>query len=136
MIGRALLAALLLAAAGSAVAQAAVYRCGNEYSHTPCSQGKVVDTQGSARTEAQRAEAVRVAASEKQLAEDMAHDRRRAEAANRPASAGSLGPTKPAAATIAKATAAGKGKGKGKKKEKGSGAGGEDFVAQVPAAKA
>jgi len=102
VIGRALLAALLLAAAGGAGAQAAVYRCGNEYSRMPCSQGMVVDTQGSARTEAQRAEAVRVVASEKQLAGDTAHDRRRAEAANR----------RPQAAD------------------------GEDFVAQLPAAKA
>jgi hypothetical protein len=133
VIGGALLAGLLLAAAGSAAAQAAVYRCGNEYSRMPCSQGKVVDTQGSARSEAQRAEALRVAASEKQLAEDMARDRRRAEAANRPASAGSLGPTRPAATTIAKAPAAGKGKGKGKKKS--GGAAGADFVAQVPVAK-
>ena len=97
----------------------------------PCSQGKVVDTQDSARTEAQRAEAVRVAASEKQLAEDMARDRRRAEAANRPAAAGSLGPAKPATSATAKASAAGKSKGK----KKGSGADGEDFVAQVPGAK-
>ena len=35
MIGGALLAGLLLAAAGSAAAQAAVYRCGNEYSRMP-----------------------------------------------------------------------------------------------------
>ena len=131
MIGRSLAAGLLLAAAGSARAQSVIYRCGNEYSRMPCSQGKVVDTQGTARTEAQRAEALRVAASEKQLAEDMARDRRRAEAANRPASAGSLGPTRPAATTIAKAPAAGKGKGK----KKSGGAAGADFVAQVPVAK-
>ena len=124
---------LLLAAAGGAAAQSAVYRCGNEYSRTPCSQGKVVDTQNSARTAAQRAEAVRVAASEKQLAEDMARDRRRAEAANRPAAAGSLGPTRPAASATAKTSAAGKGKNKGKKK--GGGGDGEDFVADVPGAK-
>jgi len=131
VIGGALLAGLLLAAAGSAAAQAAVYRCGNEYSRMPCSQGKVVDTQGTARTEAQRAEALRVAASEKQLAEDMARDRRRAEAAHRPAAAGSLGPARPAASATAKAPSAGK----GKDKKKGGAADGEDFVAQVPAAK-
>ena len=124
MIGRFL-------AAGSALAQSVIYRCGNEYSRTPCSLARVVDTRDAARTEAQRAEAARVAASEKQLAEDMARDRRRAEAPNRPASAGSLGPTRPAATTIAKAPAAGKGKGK----KKSGGAAGADFVAQVPVAK-
>ena len=154
MIGRAVAAGLLLlAAAGSPGAQSAVYRCGNEYSRMPCSQGKVVDTQDAARTEAQRAEAVRVAASEKQLAEDMARERRRAEAANRPAAAGTLGPTKPGASATAKAstgkskgslgpakpatsaTAKASAAGKSKGKKKGSGADGEDFVAQVPGAK-
>ena len=132
MIGRAFaVGVLLLAAAAGASAQSAVYRCGNEYSRTPCGQGKVIDTQGSARTEAQRAEAVRVATSEKQLAEDMVRDRQRAEAANRPAAASSLGPTKPAASATAKASAAGK----SKSKKKGSGADGADFVAHVPGAK-
>ena len=128
MIGRALAGGLLLAAAGNALAQSTIYRCGNEYSRMPCSQGKVVDTQDAV---AQRAEAVRVAASERQLAEDMARDRRRAEAAHRPAAAGSLGPARPAASASAKAPAAGKSKGK----KKDSSAEGEDFVAQVPVAK-
>ena len=131
MIGRSLAAGLLLAAAGSALAQSVIYRCGNEYSRTPCSLARVVDTRDAARTEAQRAEAARVAASEKQLAEDMARDRRRAEAAHRPAAAGSLGPARPAASASAKAPAAGKSKGK----KKDSSAEGEDFVAQVPVAK-
>jgi hypothetical protein len=131
VIGRSLAAGLLLAAAGSALAQSVIYRCGNEYSRTPCSLARVVDTRDAARTEAQRAEAVRVAVSEKQLAEDMARDRRRAEAAHRPAAAGSLGPAKPAAPATAKAPSAGK----GKDKKKGGAADGEDFVAQVPAAK-
>jgi len=129
VIGRAISALLLLAAAQGAFAQSAVYRCGNEYSRTPCSQGKVVDTQNSARTEAQRGEAVRVAASEKQLAEDMARDRRRAEAAHRPALAGSLGPARP----VASATTKPAGKAKGKKKS--SSADGDDFVAVAPKAK-
>jgi len=118
-------APLLLALAGSASGQSAVYRCGNEYSRAPCSQGTVIDTQNSARTAAQRAEAARVAASERQLADDMARDRRRAEAAIRPAGAGNLGPARPVAAS-AKASAAGKGK-----KKKGA-AEGEDFVALAP----
>ena len=130
MIGRAVTAALLLAVARGVAAQGAVYRCGNEYSRTPCSQGKVVDTESSLRTPAQRAEAVQVASAEKQLAEDMARDRRRAEAAIKPAAAGSLGPVRPAAG---KTGTAGKGKDKGNKK--GGGGEGEDFVAVVPGKK-
>ena len=131
MIGRAVTAALLLAVAGGVAAQGAVYRCGNEYSRTPCSQGKVVDTESSLRTPAQRAEAVQVASAEKQLAEDMARDRRRAEAAAKPAAAGSLGPTRPATPASVKTATAGKGKDKGKKK----GGDTEDFVAVAPAKK-
>ena len=129
MIGWAVAAALLLAAVGGAAAQGAVYRCGNESSRTPCSQGKVVDTESAVRTAAQRAEAVQVATAEKQLAEDMARDRRRAEAAAKPAAAGSLGPTRPAPAPVKTATA---GKGKDKGKKKGRGGEGEDSVAVVP----
>jgi hypothetical protein len=133
VIGRAIAAAMLLGVAGGAAAQSAVYRCGNEYSRTPCSQGKLVDTDNSARTAAQRAEAKRVAAAERQLAEDMARDRRRAEAAVKPAAAGSLGPARPAASATVKTATAGKGKDKGKKK--GGGGEGEDFVAVVPGKK-
>ena len=133
MIGRAVAAALLLAAVGGAAAQGAVYRCGNEYSRTPCSQGKVVDTESAVRTAAQRAEAVQVAAAEKQLAEDMARDRRRAEAEHRPLGAGSLGPSRAALPAHGKPAPASKGKKKEKEKAKGSGS--EDFVAVVPAAK-
>jgi hypothetical protein len=122
--------ALLLAAAGNASAQPAVYRCGNEYTRTPCSQGTVVDTQNSARTAAQRTEATRVAAAERRLAEDMARDRRRAEAAIKPASAGSLGSVKPAASQ-AKAS----GLAKAKKKKSHPAEESEDFVAVVPKAK-
>ena len=131
MSRRAFAAALLLAAAGSASAQSAVYRCGNEYTRTPCAQGgTTIDTQNSARTAAQRAEAQRVAAAERKLAEDMARDRRRAEAASHPVPAVDLGPAKPAPPQ-AKASA----NGKGKKKKKDA-ASGEDFVAVVPKAKA
>ena len=121
---------LLLAAAGGASAQSAVYRCGNEYTRTPCNQGgTMVDTQNSARTAAQRAEAQRVAAAERKLAEAMERDRRRAEAANRPVPAVDLGPSKPAA-PHAKASAAGK-----SKKKKKDAVQGDDFVAVVPKAK-
>jgi len=132
MIGRIFVLGLWLAA-GAAAAQGTVYRCGNEYSLAPCAQGKAVETQSSARSEAQRAEAVRVAASERQLAEDMARDRRRAEAEHRPLAAGSLGPSRAASPAHGKPAPASKGKKKEKEKAKGSGS--EDFVAVVPAAK-
>jgi len=132
MIGRIFVLGLWLAA-GAAAAQGTVYRCGNEYSLAPCAQGKAVETQSSARSEAQRAEAVRVAASERQLADDMARDRRRAEAEHRPLGAGSLGPSRAALAAHGKPAPASKGKKKEKEKAKGSGS--EDFVAVVPAAK-
>jgi hypothetical protein len=128
--GRILLLGLWLVA-GAVAAQGTVYRCGNEYSLTPCAQGKAVETQSSARSEAQRAEAVRVAASERQLADDMARDRRRAEAEHRPLGAGSLGPSRAASSAHGKAAPASK----AKKKEKSKGSDGEDFVAVVPAAK-
>jgi hypothetical protein len=83
-------AALLLGGAGGASAQATVYRCGNEYTRVPCGQGKVVAIDDSATTAERRAEAARVVASEKRLAEDMARDRGLAEAAIEPATAGSL----------------------------------------------
>ena len=130
MIGRIFVLGLWLAA-GAAAAQGTVYRCGNEYSLAPCAQGKAVETQSSARSEAQRAEAVRVAASERQLADDMARDRRRAEAEHRPLGAGSLGPARAASPAHGKAAPASK----GKKKERSKGSEGEDFVALVPAGK-
>ena len=52
MIGRIFVLGLWLAA-GAAAAQGTVYRCGNEYSLAPCVQGKAVETQSSARSEAQ-----------------------------------------------------------------------------------
>jgi hypothetical protein len=75
-------------ALGGAHAQE-VYRCGNVYSQTPCPQGRLVEA-ADARSEAQRAEAARVAASERRLATDMRRDRLAEEAALKPALAGSL----------------------------------------------
>jgi hypothetical protein len=124
---------LLLTGTTAAMAQSAVYRCGNEYTRAPCSEGRVVDTQNSATTAARRAEAARVLTSEKRLAEDMARDRRLAEASIKPAMAGSLGPHKVAAADAKPAP-------KKKKKARAKAYSGaddsaDDFVAQVPKAK-
>lgn len=74
-----------------------VYRCGNTYSSIPCTGGKVVDATDP-RTAAQRAEARRVVADEKQLAADMRRERLVDQAMQRPAGASSLSAA-PAAAT-------------------------------------
>ena len=75
-------------AVGAAQAQE-IYRCGSAYSQTPCPQGRLVEADDS-RSEAQRAEAARVAASERRLANEMRRDRLAEEAALKPALAGSL----------------------------------------------
>ncbi len=128
MSRRLLLGALLLVGAGGASAQPTVYRCGNEYTRVPCVQGRVVEIDNSATTAARRAEAARVVASEKRLAEDMARDRRLAEAAIKPATAGSLSAPK-IAAPEAKASSKPKSK---KKRGKARSEEREDFIASVP----
>ena len=135
MKSRVLLSVLLLLLTGpaAATAQPTVYRCGNEYTRAPCSEGRVIDTQVSATTAARRAEAARVLASEKRLAEDMARDRRLAEASIKPALAGSLGPQKLAATDAKPQPRAKKKKGAGKARPAGGDH--DDFVAQVPKAK-
>lgn len=81
----------LLAASLDAAAQPTVYRCGNEYTRVPCSDGKVVDTRNSA-TSTNEAEAARAyAAREKKAADQMQRERLRADASPRPGAA-SLSP--------------------------------------------
>ena len=75
-------AALLACAATEATAQG-IYRCGDTYTQTPCAQGRVVDA-SDARSDAQVADARRVAADERRLASEMASDRRAEQAASRP----------------------------------------------------
>ena len=82
------LALMFCIAAGGTQAQE-VYRCGSVYSQTPCAQGRLVESDDS-RSEAQRAEAARVAAREHRLASDMRRDRLAEGAALKPALAGSL----------------------------------------------
>jgi len=127
-----LLAGLALAVSITAGAQPAIYRCGNEYTRVPCSNGKEFDARNSALGEERRAEARRVAAEERKLADDMANDRRRAEAAIKPAMAGSLGPQKVAVAQTKSSSAkAKKGKNRGK-----TGNDEGDFVSTLPKVKA
>lgn len=85
---------------GSAAAQS-IYRCGNEYTRIPCPNGRLLEAIDP-RTAAQRAEARRLVADEKRQAADMARERRRDEAALKPALASSLGPV-PAPAAAASA---------------------------------
>ncbi len=63
-----------------------VYRCGTEYSQTPCPGGKILES-SDPRSAAQRAEAVRVAAQERKKAAELARERRALEAGTQPARA-------------------------------------------------
>ena len=113
------LAACLL---GAGAAAQTIYRCGNEYTRVPCAGGKVVNAE-SRVTDAQRAEARRVASQE----------RRRADAAAlHPSGGASLGPGK-APASAASAPAKKKKKTQTKKKPVAAD-GDEDFLARVPKA--
>jgi hypothetical protein len=88
-------ALVLLSLAGMTGAEGQlVYRCGSQYSQTPCPQATAIDVSDS-RTEAQRADAQRVAEAYRRLAARMRRDRLDAEYANTPAFAVSLsGPGK------------------------------------------
>jgi hypothetical protein len=125
---RTIAALLSLVAASGALAQGTIFRCGNAYSQSPCPDGRTIDPAESARTATQRDEALRVAASERKLADEMERDRRRAEAA-RPTPAVYIGTSKPSGAQPKASAAA-----KTKKKRKNEPAN-EDFVAAVPKAK-
>jgi hypothetical protein len=129
MTGRALVAVLLLVAAGGALGQSTVYRCGNEYSRSPCRDGRPIDTSESARTAAQRDEALRVAASERKLADDMERDRRGPRRSGR---AGGLHRAVEAGHVALKSSPGGKAK---KTKKKGTDPADEDFVAVAPKVK-
>ncbi len=84
--------AVLVLAGGAATAQT-IYRCGHSYSGTPCPNARAIEVEGARPTAAQRAEGRQVARRERRLADEMARDRRLAEAAQQPALATSLGPT-------------------------------------------
>ena len=63
-----------------------VYRCGTEYSQTPCPGGKILES-SDPRSAAQRAEAVGVAAQDRRTAATLARERRALEAGTQPARA-------------------------------------------------
>lgn len=79
-----LVAALVLAlvTCGSAQAQP-VYRCGTEYSQTPCPGGKMLES-SDPRSAAQRTEALRVAEQDRRRAAEMERERRAQERADKP----------------------------------------------------
>ncbi|MEO6746633.1 MAG: hypothetical protein ABIS28_15050 [Caldimonas sp.] len=93
---------VLLAAglAGIPVMAQTVYRCGNTYGPAPCPEGKAIEADD-ARTSAQRAEALRLAADERRRGDDMERSRLRREAAIRPALASALSLAPAPAATAA-----------------------------------
>ena len=78
-----------------------VYRCGHEYSGTPCAQGRVVDA-ADPRSAEQRADARRVAEDEKRLGQAMTQDRLARLSTLTPAAAASLGPAPTAAPQVDK----------------------------------
>jgi hypothetical protein len=75
----------LLVMAGGVQAQP-IYRCGTEYSRTPCPGGKLLES-SDPRSAAQRAEAVRVAAQDRRKAAELERERRAQESAAKPAQA-------------------------------------------------
>ena len=91
------LATLMLCLAAASAAQAqTVYRCGSSYADAPCPQAALVDA-ADPRSAAQRADAQRVAADEKRMADRMERERLALAATQKPAGAGSLSgtPAKP-----------------------------------------
>jgi len=94
-MNRSIVALALAALALGAQAAQPVYRCGSTYSQVPCPEGRVVDATDP-RTAAQRAEARRIAALERNQAAQMERERREQEAAHKPAAAGSFDSRSPA----------------------------------------
>ena len=84
-----LLAAAAIGLPCSTASAATVYRCGpqaNVYSDLPCAGGRVVDADD-ARSNEQRAQAIRVAALDRRFADEMQRERLLLAAATRPAGA-------------------------------------------------
>ena len=122
--------ALIVAGAACGAQAQAIYRCGQTYSQVPCPDGKIIDS-SDPRSGAQRAEAKRAVAKEKQLAAKLERERRAKEADAAASQAGTLTP-RPETTTVAASVPA-KTKHKPKAKSKKSkAASGADFVAVVP----
>ena len=78
---KATLTLMLCLAAAGANAQVA-YRCGNAYSQEPCPLARLVEL-SDPRSASQRADAILLAANDKQLGDDMARERLAHEAAQK-----------------------------------------------------
>lgn len=124
VIGAALVAALCTAGAGAQT----IYRCGNEYTRIPCPDGKALET-ADTRSAAQRAESRALIDKEKRQAAEMQRDRRKGEAATKPALATVMGPARAASAA---APAAKKPTAKKKRRKLASDEPDKDFIAGVP----
>jgi hypothetical protein len=124
--------AICLSALVVTTAQAApIYRCGQTYSQTPCPGGNVIDS-SDPRTAAQRAEAKRAVAKEKELARKLEGDRKAKEAAEAASAAGiDTRAAPPAAAPSRPIKGSATSKSKAKTASKSTTG---DFIALVPAA--
>lgn len=124
-----LAAALVLALMTCASVQAQpIYRCGAEYSQTPCPGGKIVES-SDPRSAAQRSEAIRVAAQDRRRAAALERERRSLEAASKPAKpTGFNGRPAPA-----EDMASGAERGKARKSSRARSAKNDTFMAVVPA---
>lgn len=128
---RRLVTASLLALFAAAAPAQIIYRCGDSYSQTPCPGGRILES-SDPRTAAQRVEARRAAAKDRQLAAKLEKERlaREAAAASSPASGFDTAP-KPVAA--ASEPVKPKAKGKAKSKDRAASTKGpQDFVAVAP----
>jgi hypothetical protein len=106
-----------------------IYRCGTEYSQTPCPGGKILES-SDPRSAAERAEAVRVAAQDRRQAAAMERERRAQQAGIAPAQAtGFNGRPPQAAASGAERGKVRKGDSKAKRDKN------TDFVAVEPGTK-
>ena len=126
LVAVALAAAFAAALVPASAAAQTIYRCGNEYTRIPCSNGRALDA-GDPRSAAQRSEARAVVAQERRQASEMERERRRTEAATKPALAASFGPVAPASAASAPKQTTPK-----KRHRRVQAADGQDFIAGVP----
>ena len=125
----------VLALASLCVNAAPVYRCGPDgrtYSQTPCPGGRIVESTDP-RSAAQRAEARRVQAAERETAKSLERERLAFEKKGKSTPAiASLGPAEVASEPARESKRSRKAKGKGSRRSKE----GKDFTAVVPGDKA
>ena len=127
LIGVTLAAALCAPGTGAQT----IYRCGNEYTRIPCPDGRALET-ADTRSAAQRAEARALIAQERRQAIEMERDRRRDEAATKPALDATLGPARAPSAAAAAASAPKKPAAKKKRRRLATDEPDKDFIAGIP----